>query len=693
LVLRSARVAVVDLLALALPASAGVIAVEALVAYALHPTMRTMLCFHVALAAALSAAGLWLALRQAREAGHVQNRTARRVITLDRIAVALIVAFAVFFWPTGTRVGPDLSEGIDAWFHLGHMAKIAYAERISAGCAFLQGVGPDSRYPFSGFHFALGLLAGFAQLPLLQVWAGLARLLPVLLLPPVYFFTKHVFSHRALAASFLVLWAGTAFACEPYSAQYFPQFWRGTDPKGLAAYPYPHATCIMAMLPCAAALAAAYLRQPSRRLLVLASLMTLGAAGWHIMTLVWVPLFFASLVCLCALARARPGAALRISAACCAALLPSALLAVLAHPAEMPSVFLGQEFAHPLAGGRLFLVAPNSMLAAGALGALVAASVLLTGAGAPSTLVAAACVVFVPLVNLNPAATAALAPLTGFYMLRRLYGLVPPAFYCLAPVVAVPVVVARIYEWAAARSVAMRVCAALTGLAVFTLAFPLLDMAQRFIWFSREFPPESVVIPFVLGSLILALPIARGVFHKCIAKVRLLPRSMPANVLMMTLAGAMALVRGLGILGPEPWPEPCRDKTNALARFAVDRATGSPRFLQFIANEAAPFSTTVYCSDPFAAEITPAFAHQFTLYFDENANPRADLAARKRDHGAIGNVQVGLNETLRLLHRYRVRYIATTTDQTSAHAKFQRYPGDFPPVYQDISTAVCRVAR
>jgi hypothetical protein len=161
---------------------------------------------------------------------------------------------------------------------------------------------------------------------------------------------------------------------------------------------------------------------------------------------------------------------------------------------------------------------------------------------------------------------------------------------------------------------------------------------------------------------------------------------------MITLAGTMALVRGLGVFGPELWLEPWRDKTNALTRFPLDPATGSPRFLQFIANDAPAFSTTVYCSDAFAGEITPAFAHQFTLYYDENANPRGDVEARKRDHAAIGDGRVGVAETLRLLDRYGVRYIATTADDMSAHAKFRKYASEFPVVYQDMITRVCRRA-
>jgi len=695
MILRRADLTVVDFLALSLPASAGVIAAEGFVAYALHPPMRSMLYFHTAIAGALSAAAL--ASRWLNPSARV---TAERIsprfrIILDCAALALIVGFAVAFWPTGTFVGPDLREGIDTWFHLGQMAKLAYAERISAGCAFFQGAGPDSRYPFSASHMALGLLAGFARLPLLTVWAGLARTMPLLALAAVYFFVKEVFSHRYLALAILALCAGTAFACEPYAAPYFPLLWGGADAKDFAAYPYPNLISMRIILPCVAALVAAYLRQPGGPLMVLLALVVFGAGAWHVMGLLWVPLFATSLLCVCALARTGAGAALRIFALCCAMLLPSAVLTALSHPVHLPPFFQGKEVIRLIAGERFFVVMPHYMLMGTMIGAaLTAAAVLLTGAQSPSVLVAAASVLLVPLINLNPLAVSALGAWTSYYSLWRLYEVVPPAFFCMASIVAIPVALGRVYEWATdRRSLRLKLCAAIAGIVAFLAAFPLLDSLQRFIWFWVNFPSDSIAGPLLLGSAMLALPIARGVFHRRIAGLRLLPHSRWGNVIMIAAAGTMVTVRALALLGPEPWAGGCREKKNALTRWPLDPVTGAPRFLLSITHDAPAFSTTVYSSDPFAAELVPAFAHQFTLYYDENANPRVDLGARKRAHAAIGDPNVPLDKTVGLLRRFAVHYVVTTKYTPSADAKFRRRSAAFAIIYRDESARVYRLAR
>ena len=694
-ILRRADLAIVDFLALGLPASAGVIAIEAFAAYALHPTMGTMLYCHTAVCLALSAAGLVRLVRLRSEAASGKTEAGCWRISLDKAALGLIVVFAIVFWPAGRAAGPDLREGIDGYFHLGYMAKMACGERISADCAFFQGAGTDSRYPFSASLFGLGMLVGFAGLPLLKVWAALSRLVPILLLPPIYLFTKQAFSHRPLALAVLLLWAGTAFACKPFSAPFFCLLWRDADPKYIAAYPYPNSMCVRLMLPCLAALAAAYLRQPRGPLLLLAALIAFGAAQWHVMALVWVPLFLGALVCVCAAARVGAREALSFFAVCCAAILPSAVLVVLAHPGHLPAGFVGLQEVRFLEGGRWFVVAPKHMFTGVMIGgAIAAAAVLLSGAESPSALVVAASVVFVPLLNLNPPVASALWQVTTPSLLRRLYAIVPVGFFSMVSIVAVPVALARLLEWAGgSRSARMRACAAAIGVMLLVAAIPLLDWLEGLMRFWRLLPRPSLAGPMAAGIAIVAVVIARAIFGRRIAGLRLLPRKTSANVLMVALAGGIVAVRALAPLGPEPWPCRCRTKINSLKRFPRDRATGEPLFLQRIAKGAPPFTRVVYSSDPYAAEITPAFAHQFTVYYDENANPRVDLRARQRDHAMIGDPEVPPDETLALLRHYRVGYVVTTKYTPAEDAKFRGLSWPFTPIYRDASARVYRVNR
>lgn len=703
LVLGSTRIAIVDLLALCLPASAGVLGVETLLAYAARPTISAMLFIHVCICAALSIAALLRIRRAPHRPGTEATGSDRTGALLDKAALALVIAFAIAFWPTAALVGPDLSEGIDAWFHLGYMAKMLYSSRIAPGCAFFQGATPDPRYPFAASHIAFGLLARFAGLPLLTVWAALSRFLPMLFLPALYFFTRQVFWHRPIALALVVLWMGAAFVCQPYSAPYFVHFWyRQADLPFFAAYPYPNLTAMHVLLPAVMALVASYLGRPSSLTLMLACLAAFGAAAWHIHALVWLPLFLSSLVCICLLARTAIGASLRVAAACAAPLLPIALLslAAAARPSRMSGEWQGWQVVRFVAGDSFFIISPNLMFLGGVLGGLlVAAAVLLTRAEKPSPLAAAAGVVFVPLLNLNPVLASALAPWTTPWFLKRLYLLIPGAFYCMAPIVVVPVLVALAFELASgARRFRLRLLAFLFSAAVVIIAFPAWDVMERFMYLFSGQDSASAPIkgPLLLGAAVVLMLVGRGILHARLPRVSFLPRSPGANGLMIGLTALIGIVRALGLFGPVWVPAPampCRQKVNAAARWPLNAATGAPIFLEFIADHSIPFTTTVYSSDPFAAELTPAFAHQFTLYYDENANPHGNLPARRRASDSIADPGITLDETLRLLRRYNVGYIVTTTSTPLAHAKFQRHADIFPLLYRDQTAAVYRVPQ
>jgi len=338
-----------------------------------------------------------------------------------------------------------------------------------------------------------------------------------------------------------------------------------------------------------------------------------------------------------------------------------------------------------LEGGRWFVVAPKHMFTGVMIGgAIAAAAVLLSGAESPSALVVAASVVFVPLLNLNPPVASALWQVTTPSLLRRLYAIVPVGFFSMVSIVAVPVALARLLEWAGgSRSARMRACAAAIGVMLLVAAIPLLDWLEGLMRFWRLLPRPSLAGPMAAGIAIVAVVIARAIFG----------RRTSANVLMVALAGGIVAVRALAPLGPEPWPCRCRTKINSLKRFPRDRATGEPLFLQRIAKGAPPFTRVVYSSDPYAAEITPAFAHQFTVYYDENANPRVDLRARQRDHAMIGDPEVPPDETLALLRHYRVGYVVTTKYTPAEDAKFRGLSWPFTPIYRDASARVYRVNR
>ena len=169
----------------------------------------------------------------------------------------------------------------------------------------------------------------------------------------------------------------------------------------------------------------------------------------------------------------------------------------------------------------------------------------------------------------------------------------------------------------------------------------------------------------------------------------MLPESKQANsIMVLTVAMMLVFLTGQVFRGT---PAIRMLPRNDLTRWSMNPATGAPRYLEAVAADAAPFSRTVYATDPFAAELTPAFGHQYVLFYDFNANPAVDTRGRALDWTLLGDPQVPLAQRRAILRERGIGYIILTRAEPERAASVASLMRGKKPIYDDGNATVWRV--
>jgi len=678
-------------IAVAVAASAVPLTVEALGAYAVHPTMEVLLWGHLAvsllltIAAAMRAAGL-------RDSEKVPPAAGRG----DWAVLAVALIFAAVLFRLAPAYGPDLREGIDSWYHLGYISYLAASPRVDPGCAFFAGAPPDPRYPYSASHLSLAAFAAAARLPILQVWAFLSPALSVAMLLAAYLFVRRVFDHPSLAAAaMMLLMAGMLM---PESALIRSlSFKLSASPAVALRYPYPYAMATRVLLPTLLALIAWYLRERRRWILVLIGGLALSAPAFHVSQLLYLPLVSAALVLTAAVASPRAlRASLKAAAAVLLALFPLALLISSSHAMNeaFADVSGGGVLLQPVLGGRLFVVAPAGMLFPWMLGAIALAAVgLLDRHSGASGLVAGAIVLLVPLTTLNPLAVPTLSRYVTASMLNRLYYPPPSPLYFAGFLLALAAIGGGILErgWERCRrrrSAGVCLAGLLSGAGIFSLAglggVRVFAQAAKGIH-SRA---DGLLWPAVVVAVVVLLLLPLGRLARS-RGWRLLPERPHGQAALLGIAVVICAALGVQVLAGEPAVS--MRLRNDLTRWSVNPSTGAPRFLEAVAADAPAFTTVVYATDPFAAEITPAFGLQHVLFYDLNANPAVDTRTLARDWELLGDPEAPVSERQAVLERSRIGYVILTRASIDQAAAIASLVAGETPIYQDPTATVWRV--
>ena len=677
-------------IAVAVAASAVPLAVEALAAYAVHPTMQALLWGHLTLSVLLTIAA---AMRTAglRDSEDVPPAAGRG----DWAALAVALVFAAVLFRLAPAYGPDLREGIDSWYHLGYISYLAASPRVDPGCAFFAGAPPDPRYPYSASHLALASFTAAARLPILQVWSFLSPALSVAMLLAAYLFVRRVFDHPTLAAAaMLLLMAGMLM---PESALIRSlSFKLSASPAVALRYPYPFAMATRVLLPTLLALIAWYLKARQRWILVLIGGLALSAPAFHVSQLLYLPLVSAALVLTAAVASpAALRASLWAAAVVIVALVPYGLLIRSAY--HLHETFaeraLNPLLIYPLRGNHLWLVAPASMLYPWVLGAIALAGIaLLDSRSGNSGLMAGAIVLLVPLVNLNPI----LAPLLSRYatvtLLNRLYYPPPSFLYFAGSLLALAAIGGGIIErgWERCRRwLSAGVC--LAGLIFGAGIFALVGFAGAKMFGAAakgiHSRADGLLWPAVVVAVVVLLPLPLGRLARS-RGWRLLPERSHGQAALLGIAVVICAALGVQVLAGGPAVN--MRLRNDLTRWSVNPSTGAPRFLEAVAADAPAFTAVVYATDPFAAEITPAFGLQHVLFYDLNANPAVDRRILARDWELLGDPQAPVSERHAVLERRRIGYVVLTRAQPDTAAALAELMASQTPVYHGADAIVWR---
>ncbi len=99
----------------------------------------------------------------------------------------------------------------------------------------------------------------------------------------------------------------------------------------------------------------------------------------------------------------------------------------------------------------------------------------------------------------------------------------------------------------------------------------------------------------------------------------------------------------------------------------------------------------VYATDPFAAEITPAFARQHILFYDIDLNPAADVEERRRESEMLVDRATPLSVRRRILTERHIAYVVLSNADEATTAAVCELAESGVIVYQDKTATVWRV--
>ncbi len=713
----SARLDLLERLALGFALGCGLLSVEAFFAYGLRLPLLAVILVHLAVTAAFFVARASHARRPGSEAESGTEATVRHPYGWLLALTLAVYVLATSRW--ASLVGPDF--GGDAWFHLANITKLLRGGIVSPDCAFYKGVGADPRYLWPVWHLAVAMVARAGGVDASHTWVYLSRVLPFLALCSLAFLVRVVLGSER--AKWIVLAAAVLS---------YPVFYSGITYA--VHYPYPLYFVLLGLIPVHIGLVAGQLQEPRREGLVGIALVSIAAASSHLMGVLVPTLFLlvlGLLVVLYPLKREARRGYLWAGIVTAIGIAPQVLLVLSVYGSYGHSVDLGAIRAERLVSvtQTLQVVSPERIIRAPAVLAVLVSLVLAALAPRrPGVLVLIATAMLPLCIPFNPLAATCLAPIFTPALLSRLYYWPQRWIFGAILLAAGPAGIAWIWiRWLRldrtprkrpigpgtsdkrrkedrhrrAREAYVRRRRVVLGtlLAVFSLALAAIWTEKcRQLILGELRPPQLMMI--AAGSILLVL------FPVILRIVGLRPSLVWLDAVPpAAMVGLVAVTAFIGFLTTGGLQSVREQIRQARGKYYwatwPSRYPGwegrpgslSPTFMDPLAQMPAR-SAVVYCPETWVEAMIPGFTGQYVLYGRDAGNPRADRRARKKAVDVLSSLtqpRFPSAEALETLSRFQVNYVLLPSYRRRFCGALDEYPELFEPVDRSLGSGLYRV--